>query len=86
MSPVLRVAPPSTQESDRTTGASSILAFCKAHSIARATFYNLMKRGLAPNPFFVGRRRLVSDESARDWRRRMEELTDARPTQRSKAS
>jgi hypothetical protein len=60
-----------------TTGATSISAFCKAHGISRGHFYNLRKRGLAPKTPVVGRRRLVSDESAAAWRRLMEQLTDA---------
>jgi predicted DNA-binding transcriptional regulator AlpA len=60
-----------------TTGALSIDAFCKAHSISRATFYNLRKRGKAPKTLVVGRRRLISDEASATWRRSMEELCDA---------
>jgi predicted DNA-binding transcriptional regulator AlpA len=56
-----------------TTGALSIEAFCKAHSISRATFYNLRKRGKAPKTLVVGRRRLVADEASAAWRRSMEE-------------
>jgi hypothetical protein len=62
-----------------TTGADSIDAFCKAHSISRATFYNLKGRGKAPKTLVVGRRRLVSHEAAAAWRRSMEELGDAQP-------
>ncbi len=60
-------------------GAVSIPAFCKAHGISRAHFYNLRKRGLAPKTLVAGRRRLVSDESAAEWRRSMETLTEVRP-------
>jgi predicted DNA-binding transcriptional regulator AlpA len=60
-------------------GAISVPAFCKAHGISRAHFYNLMKRGKAPRTLVAGRRRLVSDESAAEWRRSMEELADAAP-------
>jgi predicted DNA-binding transcriptional regulator AlpA len=59
--------------------AVSIDAFCKAHSISRATFYNLKKRGKAPKTLLVGRRRLVSHEAAATWRRSMEELGDEQP-------
>jgi predicted DNA-binding transcriptional regulator AlpA len=52
--------------------AVSIAEFCAAHSICRATFYNLVKRGLAPVTLPVGRRRLISAEAAEAWRRRME--------------
>jgi predicted DNA-binding transcriptional regulator AlpA len=57
-------------------GATSIPAFCKAHGISRAHFYNLRKRGLAPRTLVAGRRRLVSAESAAQWLRSMEQLTD----------
>lgn len=52
--------------------ACSIADFCKDHAISRAHFYNLEKRGLAPKTLRVGRRRLVSDEAALEWRRMME--------------
>ena len=58
------------------TGATSIAAFCKAHGISRAHFYNLRKRGLAPKTLAAGRRRLVSNEGAAAWRQSMEDLTD----------
>jgi hypothetical protein len=54
------------------TGAYSIVEFCRAHRVSRAFFYVLLKRGDAPKVMTVGRRRLVSDEAAKDWRQRME--------------
>ena len=60
--------------------AISIRSFCEAHGISRAHFYNLMKRGLAPKTLVAGRRRLVSAESACEWRRSMETLASAKPT------
>jgi predicted DNA-binding transcriptional regulator AlpA len=63
-----------------TVGAASISAFCKEHGISRAHFYNLMKRGLAPRTLVAGRRRLVSSESAAEWRRSMEQLTEVQPS------
>jgi hypothetical protein len=57
-------------------GAVSIPDFCRAHGISRAHFYNLRRRGLAPRTLVAGRRRLVSDESAAEWRRSMETLTE----------
>jgi hypothetical protein len=59
--------------------AVSIPTFCKAHGISPATFYNLRKRGKAPRTLLVGRRRLVSDEAAAEWRRAMEDPSDAAP-------
>lgn len=50
----------------------SIEHFCVAHGISRATFYNLVKRQLAPRLMKVGKRTLVSIEAAAEWRTRME--------------
>ena len=50
----------------------SILQFCEAHNISRAKFYLLLNEGKAPRLMKVGRRRLVSMESAADWRKMME--------------
>jgi predicted DNA-binding transcriptional regulator AlpA len=54
------------------TAAYSIAEFCRAHRVSRAFFYVLLKRGDAPKIMRIGKRRLVSDEAARDWRQRME--------------
>ena len=53
--------------------AVSIPVFCQTHGISRAHFYNLMKRGKAPRTLLVGRRRLVSEQAAADWRISMED-------------
>ncbi len=50
----------------------SIAHFCLAHGISRATFYNLVKRQLAPRLMKVGKRTLISTEAAAEWRTRME--------------
>jgi predicted DNA-binding transcriptional regulator AlpA len=50
----------------------SIEHFCVAHGISRATFYNLVKRNLAPRRMKVGKRTLISAESAAEWRIKME--------------
>ena len=49
--------------------AKSIDEFCEAHRFSRATYYNLKRTGKAPNEMAVGSRRLISDESAEQWRR-----------------
>ena len=54
------------------TGAYSIAEFCRAHRVSRAFFYVLQKRGEGPAVMEVGKRRLVSEEAAKEWRRRME--------------
>ncbi len=54
----------------------SIKQFCEAHNISRAKFYLLVNEGKAPKLMKVGRRRLVSLESAKDWRQQMEYTND----------
>jgi hypothetical protein len=52
--------------------AYTIDEFCAAHSICRASFYNLQRAGSAPAIMRVGGRRLISVEAAAAWRRAME--------------
>ena len=52
--------------------AYSISEFCELHSLSRSMFYLLRSKGLAPRAMRVGRRVLISVESAADWRRKME--------------
>jgi hypothetical protein len=52
--------------------AFSIDEFCAAHGISRATYYNLKKVGKAPREMGVMSRRIISEEAAAEWRRRME--------------
>ena len=52
--------------------AYSISEFCADHGISRAGFYNLIKSGKGPRLMKIGARRLISCESAAEWRRRME--------------
>jgi predicted DNA-binding transcriptional regulator AlpA len=53
----------------------SINHFCVTHGISRATFYNLVKKRLAPRIMKVGKRTLISAEAAAEWRTRMEQTT-----------
>ena len=55
-----------------TPKAYSIKDFCEAHGISRNLFYNLRKQGLAPKLIQLGKRRLISEEAAAEWRRTME--------------
>lgn len=52
--------------------AFSIDEFCAAHGISRATYYNLKKVGKAPTEMKVLARKIISEESAAEWRRQME--------------
>jgi len=58
--------------------AQSIDHFCDDNEISKAHLYNLLKRGEGPVVMKVGRRTLISAESAAEWRR-MEALASARP-------
>lgn len=58
--------------------AFSIQQFCDTHSISRAKFYLLVNEGKAPLLMHVGRRVLISIESAEQWRRQMEVTLDGR--------
>ncbi len=61
---------------DDLTGAYSIDEFCAAHGgITRQHFHSLMKRGLGPRTFKVGRRTLISRRAAAEWVSRMESIT-----------
>ena len=53
--------------------AFSIKGFCHAYNLSRAGLYRLLAAGLAPKIRKVGGRRLISRESAAEWRRAMEE-------------
>lgn len=57
--------------------AYTIAQFCADHNISRTHFYQLIKDGKAPRLMKLGRRVLVSAEAAADWRRQLEESTNA---------
>jgi hypothetical protein len=50
-------------------GAFSIATFCKAHNISVSLFHKLQGLGLGPKIMRIGRRVLISAESAAQWRR-----------------
>ena len=52
--------------------AFTVKEFCKAVRISRTLFYDLAKQGTGPAITKVGRKTLVSVESAKEWQRRME--------------
>ncbi len=55
--------------------AYSVQQFCDAHSLGKATFYALLKKGSGPRLMKIGRRTLISREAAVEWRQRMETET-----------
>jgi hypothetical protein len=52
--------------------AMSIDQFCAAHSISPETYFKLKRQGQQPREMLVGRRVLISHESAAAWRRQRE--------------
>ncbi len=57
--------------------ALSVAEFCREHGISRGLFYSLLREGRGPRVIKAGRRTLISQEAAEDWRRRMEGATQA---------
>jgi hypothetical protein len=55
--------------------AFTIGEFCQAHRISPSTYFQLKREGQGPVEMAIGRRRLVSRESARKWRRAREVTT-----------
>lgn len=52
--------------------ASTREEFCRSHRISRSKYYELKKRGQAPDEMIVDGRHLISNESAERWRRARE--------------
>jgi predicted DNA-binding transcriptional regulator AlpA len=51
--------------------AYSIREFCAQHNLSRGTYYRLRAQGRAPREMrFGGKLVLISQEAARDWRKR----------------
>ena len=51
----------------------TVQQFCNAVGISRATLYEQWKLGHGPNSFFVGKRRLIRNEAAAEWLKKLEE-------------
>lgn len=61
-----------SQHESRKDGTYTVKQFCKDHNISRSMFYKLLQQGQGPRLMAVGRRRLISNEAAADWRQQME--------------
>jgi len=48
--------------------AYTIPGFCRDHNIPESTYYELRKRGQGPREMRAGRRVLITQEAAADWR------------------
>ena len=54
------------------TQTYTINDFCKAYSISRSYFYKLKDQNKAPKTFSLGRKVLITAESASAWQKTME--------------
>jgi hypothetical protein len=62
--------------------AYTIAEFLRLHgNLSKATFFNLRKRGDGPVVMKVGRRTLISAESAAEWRQRMTKVVPSKGVQ-----
>ena len=61
--------------------AYSIIEFCQSHGFSRATYYNLKAHGEGPDETHVRGRVLITEESARRWRKRRTARARQRSTQ-----
>lgn len=52
--------------------ADPIGVFCEKHSISEATFHRLVKANKGPRLMRLGKRVLITQDAAREWRARME--------------
>lgn len=57
--------------------AFSIAEFCDSHGISRAFLYQLWARGEGPKPAKIGRRAIITTESAARWR---DQISPANPS------
>lgn len=51
----------------------SISEFTETFPISRATLYKLWNQNLGPRFFYIGRRRLISQQAASDWVKELEQ-------------
>jgi len=52
--------------------AFTVLQFCSAYNVSRATFYVMKKAGEGPRTIKLGRRTLISRAAAAEWLRALE--------------
>jgi hypothetical protein len=57
-------------------GAFSVGEWCQHRGICPATFYNRLPHGEMPATVKVGRRRIITVEADKEWRRRMERFAE----------
>jgi hypothetical protein len=62
--------PSSTGRAQRAAEAFTVEEFCRTHRISRPFYYVLRARGQGPDEMRLGKRVVISNESARRWRKR----------------
>jgi hypothetical protein len=63
------------------TDALSIAEFCRRHGISTALYFKISREGRGPRLMRVGRRTLVTQEAACEWRREREAASAPRVTE-----
>lgn len=53
----------------------TVQQFCDAHQLGRNLFYKMLAEGTGPAVMKVGRRTLISRQSAQEWREMVEQRT-----------
>ena len=62
-----------------TPAAYDLKGFLDDHNLSRSSYYGLKKRKLGPREIRVGRKILISQEAAAEWRREMENSVTPTP-------
>lgn len=63
--------------------AFTIAEFCEAFRLSRSGFYNAIARGEAPALMRVGRRVMISRQSAEEWRSKITVAATTKQSQKS---
>jgi hypothetical protein len=68
MSLSLEHSPARSRTSPAKRAAFTIDEFCSAHRISRGMLYKLWSQDLGPRFINIGKKKIISDEAAADWR------------------
>jgi predicted DNA-binding transcriptional regulator AlpA len=64
--------------------AYSVEQFCRQHDISRAFFYLMLARNTGPRTMKVGRRTLISESAAQEWREGLEQAQALKASRKSR--
>jgi hypothetical protein len=58
--------------------AESVKDFCQSNGISKSMFYKIQREGKGPCIMKIGRRTLISNEAAAEWRKSLENTNSKR--------